>query len=357
MSLGGIHGPAVPGPEVFPNGYNPDVFDPGPRPADWDAGLELPASAEAHRIDEPRQRLLAWYGRHRRALPWRDVGDPYRVLVSEVMLQQTQVERVVPRYHAFLDRFPTLVALAEAPRSDVIRAWAPLGYNRRAVRLHELALLVASRGGALPSEPAALRKLAGLGEYTAAAIACFAFGQQVPTIDTNVRRVLGRLFADRFGPHGPSAGQLRALAVEVLPAGRARDWNQALMDLGATLCTAARPACGRCPLAGVCAARPRIGQLAAPATRRAAGARAGYRAAGSFVNSSRYFRGRIVDRLRALRPGTLMPLEALGPAVRPDYSEALRPWLEDLARGLASDGLARLEPSGADGTGLWIGLP
>jgi A/G-specific adenine glycosylase len=189
--------------------------------------------------------LLAWYGEHRRDLPWRRTHDPYAILVSEVMLQQTQVSRVVPRYLEWLERWPTVEALAAASPADVIRAWAGLGYNRRAVNLHRCAQEVARRGG-FPRDPAELRKLPGLGPYTAAAIACFAFGAQVAAPDVNARRVLGRAFGD---PDLPP------------PEGRAYDWNQALFDLGSTICIARRPRCAACPLAGSC---PSAGMMFAP---------------------------------------------------------------------------------------------
>ena len=273
------------------------------------------------------------------------------------MLQQTQVDRVIPKYHEFLEQFPSFSALARAARADVIRAWSPLGYNRRAVRLHELAQHVEQRGGELPREPERLRELGGLGEYTAAAVACFAFGCQVPTIDTNVQRVLGRLFADRYGPGGPTPRELRFLAREVLPAGRAKDWNQALMDLGATICTSRRPACERCPVSELCAARPALGELPTVRPLRAAETSETYRATGQFQNSSRYFRGRIVAHLSKLPPGGLVSIDDLGQAVRADYAWELCPWLADLLRGLADDGLVRLEPSEGGDDVLRAGLP
>src|SRR5262249_19749772 len=139
--------------------------------------------------------LLTWYARQGRDLPWRQTSDPYHILVSEMMLQQTQVERVLPKYREFLARFPTLNALAEASTAEVIRAWAPLGYNMRAVRLQAIARqVVADYGGRLPADEADLLKLKGVGRYTAGALACFAFRQQTPTVDTNIRRVLQRLF-------------------------------------------------------------------------------------------------------------------------------------------------------------------
>jgi A/G-specific adenine glycosylase len=173
--------------------------------------------------------LLAWFADHGRDLPWRRTRDPYAILVSEVMLQQTQVERVLPRYIAWLERWPTANALAAASPADVIRAWQGLGYNRRAIRLHRAASIVSERGW-----PADLTELPGVGRYTAAALRSFAFGERVLPVDTNVRRVHERT-AHRFGPA----------------------CGQALMDLGATVCLARIPRCGVCPLAGACPSRGR----------------------------------------------------------------------------------------------------
>jgi A/G-specific adenine glycosylase len=186
--------------------------------------------------------ILAWYSQHRRDLPWRETRDPYAILVSEVMLQQTQVPRVVPRWHRWLARWPTVEALAAAEPAEAIEEWAGLGYNRRAVSLHRCARAVVERGG-FPREPAGLERLPGIGPYTAAAIACFAFGAQVAAPDTNARRVLDRAFGEPGWPP---------------PAGRAYDWNQALFDLGSQVCIARRPRCGGCPLARGCPSRGRV---------------------------------------------------------------------------------------------------
>jgi A/G-specific adenine glycosylase len=185
--------------------------------------------------------LLAWYGENARHLPWRRTRDPYAILVSEVMLQQTQVSRVVPRYLAWLGRWPTVEALAAARPADVITEWAGMGYNRRAVLLHRCAVAVTGMG-AFPREPEELRRLPGVGPYTAAAIACFAFGAQVAAPDTNAKRVLERAFDDP----GPTP-----------PPGRAYEWNQALFDLGREVCIARRPRCEVCPLATGCPSRGR----------------------------------------------------------------------------------------------------
>jgi A/G-specific adenine glycosylase len=296
------------------------------------------------RLRRLQERLLGWYATHKRTLPWRLTRDPYKILVSEIMLQQTQVTRVAPKYSEFLARFPTLSDLAGAARADVIRAWAPLGYNRRAVRLHEIARTVVDQcDGLLPREPKELAQLQGLGPYTAAAVACFAFDRQVATLDTNARRVIGRLLADYFEYRDPSAPALLAAANQLLPAGRAADWNQALMDLGASICTARAPACSRCPAARECAGRASLSAGTGRPARRAAERASAYKARGAFVSSSRYYRGRIVQRLRHQRPRDTLDLAELGSWLREDFTPGHQAWLLALLRGLEADGLVRIE--------------
>lgn len=201
------------------------------------------------------RRLLAWYRRHGRDLPWRRTRDPYRVLVSEVMLQQTQVSRVIPKYREWLRRYPSLEALAAALAGEVREAWYPLGYNIRPRRLQTIARIVVRRhGGRLPGTRDGLLSLAGIGAYTAGAVLSFAFGRDAAVLDTNVRRVLRRVWVGDHRRVGDRA--LWDLAERLLPRGRAYDFNQALMDLGATVCTARRPRCDACPLAGMCASYP-----------------------------------------------------------------------------------------------------
>ena len=207
-----------------------------------------------------REGLLRWYARHRRDLPWRLTRDPYHVLVSEIMLQQTQVERVIPKYHEFLARYPTLADLAAAPLDEVRRTWYPLGYNIRPVRLHGIAReAVARYGGRLPDEDGALLALDGIGRYTAGAVRSFAFGRRAPILDTNVRRVLGRVFHGTDGRAVSTAGLWR-LADLLLPRARVYDFNQALMDFGATWCTARKPLCLPCPMRRFCRAFPWAGR-------------------------------------------------------------------------------------------------
>ena len=215
------------------------------------AAVTLPEAPARRRF---QRRLLAWYARHGRDLPWRRTREPYRVLVSEIMLQQTQVDRVIPKYHEFLERYPTFEDLAQARARDVTKTWRPLGYYRRASDLHGIAReTVARYGGRLPDDSAALRHMRGIGRYTAGAILAFAHSQDAAPVDTNVRRVLGRVF---LGPRGLKRlrGQkaIWDLAESLVPAGRAYDYNQALMDFGATWCTARKPKCSRCPMKASC---------------------------------------------------------------------------------------------------------
>ena len=198
--------------------------------------------------------LLDWYDRHARTLPWRGIHDPYRTWVSETMLQQTRVETVLGYYERFLARFPTIAELAAAPEDDVLKLWEGLGYYSRARNLHKGAQQVMdSFGGVIPSDVETLRSIAGIGPYTAGAIASIAFDRRVPAVDGNVIRVVSRLQGIRENVGIPSVRrQLEQEAASLVPAIRPGDFNQALMDLGATICTPGTPACERCPLQAVC---------------------------------------------------------------------------------------------------------
>jgi A/G-specific adenine glycosylase len=338
---------------------------------------------DVERLDTAQRLLLDWYARQGRKLPWRETTDPYAILVSEMMLQQTQVDRVLPKYHEFLGRFPTLAALAEAPTAEVIRAWSPLGYNMRAVRLQGIARqVVAEYGGQIPASVDDLFKLKGVGRYTAGAIACFAHRQQVATVDTNIRRVLYRIFVGIEKAEAPvREDDAWKLAQTALPEGEAYNWNQALMDLGATICTATTPACETCPMQLVCRAYQEVGHYtlfpsskglqallqqgrAASATRKRAAVAANGSGAGPadgpaglvaetpavyktqpFTSTTRYFRGRIVDALRLLAPGERVNLMDLGPQVKADFSADDLAWLYGLTERLARDGLIALHTS------------
>lgn len=203
------------------------------------------------------RRLRAWYRRSHRDLPWRKTRDPYRVLVSELMLQQTQVSRVLDFYARFIERFPTMQHLADAKPRRVMESWEGLGYYARARNLHKLAKHVTRDGGrgVLPAEPNELRKLPGIGAYTAGAVASFAYEKRAPLVDTNVARVLSRVFAPRLNPKRPrDLKKIWAIAEETLPRTGSAAWthNQALMELGALVCTARVKRCAACPLRSLC---------------------------------------------------------------------------------------------------------
>jgi A/G-specific adenine glycosylase len=234
-----------------------------------------------------REALRSWYAPRRDAYPWRGSHDPYAILVSEVMLQQTQASRVAPAFRSFLHRFPTVRALAVAARRDVIRQWGGLGYNRRAVRLSEAArVVVRDHGGRVPHDPAALRELPGVGPYTAAAVASLGFGDPVAVVDTNVRRVVARVHLGIEG-HDAPAREVAALADAWLDRDDPVTWNQALMDLGREVCRP-KPRCDVCPLAGVCRFR-RAGSIAGRGRKRQV----------PFEGSTRQVRGAVVRVLRS----------------------------------------------------------
>jgi A/G-specific adenine glycosylase len=208
-----------------------------------------------------RQTLLTWYAEYGRDLPWRKTDDPYHVLVSEIMLQQTQVDRVIPKYHEFLEKYPDIETLAEAPTDDVKDTWRPLGYNVRPVRLQMIAREVQEEyGGAIPDTPETLQELKGIGKYTAGAVSCFGYKKPVPLVDTNVDRVLQRIF---YGKNVSGTAKEKKLvwelAATLVPNENAYDYNQALMDFGAMVCTARKPLCLLCPMQDFCLAYPVYG--------------------------------------------------------------------------------------------------
>ena len=216
--------------------------------------LKIPLQAGAKQRFQ--RRLLDWYKDHGRDLPWRKTSDPYKILVSEVMLQQTQVDRVIPKYHEFLERYPSFEALAGARPNEVKRTWYPLGYNVRPLRLHSIACeTVARYGGELPSDQDELLSFKGIGRYTAGAIRSFAFNEDAPILDTNVMRVLHRVFVGTGDPKSRK-NLLWALSETLIPKGKGYDFNQALMDFGATVCTARDPYCLLCPMKDLCKTYP-----------------------------------------------------------------------------------------------------
>jgi A/G-specific adenine glycosylase len=215
----------------------------------------LPAPPDRRRF---RQRLLTWYRRHGRDLPWRKTRDPYHILVSEIMLQQTQVDRVLPKYAEWLEKYPSFESLAAAPEGDVSATWYPLGYNIRPKRLQSIAReAVARYGGRLPEDEETLRSFKGIGAYTAGAIRSFAFGQRAAILDTNVARVLFRVFVGTGDPKSHAMTRhLWAVSETLVPSRHVFDFNQALMDLGAMVCVARNPKCLVCPMASGCRAFP-----------------------------------------------------------------------------------------------------
>jgi A/G-specific adenine glycosylase len=271
--------------------------------------------------------VQAWGESHRRDLPWRATRDPWAVLVSELMLQQTQVTRVMPCWRAFLARFPSAAACARAPAGDVVRAWEGLGYNRRALNLHRAAQAVVERhGGALPPDLDALRALPGVGPYTARAVLAYAFEADVGLVDTNTARVLARAVRGR----ALTAAEAQATADAAVPAGSGWAWNQALVDLGATTCTKRAPACGRCPVSETCAWATSGWARPDPAVGTAG---SGSRQS-TFAGSDRQGRGRLVA---ALRRGPVALADLAAASGWPSDPERAR----QVAATLLADGLAR----------------
>lgn len=275
---------------------------------------------------------MRWYrsnGRHH--LAWRTTRDPYAILVSEVMLQQTQVPRVVEPYRNWMARWPTLAELANARDAEVIKAWSSLGYNRRALNLLRTARTVSSHGGQITDDVRALRALPGIGEYTAAAVRSFAFGSRVVVIDTNVGRVIARANLGAFVTSEVPPAEIRAAAERVLPAAGAREHNLALMDLGAIVCRARNPDCICCPLATLCRWNVE-GQVRTHVPNRKANVR--------FAESSRFARGRIVALLRDAPRLT-------EDDIRDGLTETHRSGLHGYLQALAKEGLIEAGPEGA----------
>ena len=268
--------------------------------------------------------LIKWAARHGRDLPWRHTRDPWAILVSEVMLQQTQVARVIPVWTAFLERFPTATACADARQADVVTAWHGMGYNRRAVNLHRCAIAVRDQhGGVLPNDLQQLMALPGLGPYTARAVLVFAFEEPVGVVDVNCARVLAR-----WANESLDAKATQKHADAATPANDPWRWNQAMLDLGATVCTKRRPRCGECPVYDECGYR---GIGPDPAVHPPRQSR--------FEGSDRQGRGRLVS---ALRNRDVSAAELAAVMGWPDDPERA----ERVARSLVNDGLAKWEPLG-----------
>ncbi len=281
---------------------------------------------------DARDAILTWYAERGRPLAFRRTTDPYAILVSEAMAQQTQASRAAAYWERFMERFPTVQSLAESTPADVLRQWAGLGYDRRALALWRAArVIVGQHGGKVPSRVAELQALPGVGPYTARAVAALAFGVPVGAVDVNVRRVIGRIVAgsSRVLP----APLLQEVADEAVPADRPGAWTHAVMDIGASVCKPREPRCETCPARPWCryAAEQRPPVAARP-SRHAAG-----EAAAPFAATSRWLRGRILDRLRAAPDGVWVALdEAIG--VHESASVATA------AQAMAVDGVVELEP-------------
>jgi A/G-specific adenine glycosylase len=291
--------------------------------------------------------LLDWYREGGRAhLPWRTTRNAYYTVVSEFMLQQTQVDRVVPKFEAFVARFPDFRALAAASVADVLREWKGLGYNSRAVRLQRLALAVVERFDAqVPRDEAALRSLPGVGPYTAAAIRAFAFDEDVAACDVNIRRVVHRrLYGIEF-PAQADAKTLDERANELVPTGDGHDWNSAMMDLGATLCTARAPKCGECPVRLDCAAAD-VDAAALESLRKVYARALSPQQALAFERTTRYARGRIVDRLRDVPVDRAISLLDLFGELRELLDGRSVEDVRTIVAALERDGLVTSEESG-----------
>jgi A/G-specific adenine glycosylase len=278
---------------------------------------------------------LQWYRRNGRSFLWRRTTDPYTILVSEIMLQQTQAARVEEKLPGFLKKYPTLGALAKSTTGDVIRAWRGMGYNNRAVRLRDLAReVVDGHRGRLPEDPEQLDLLPGIGRYTAHAVACFAFRKSVPVVDVNIHRLFSRLFwrmKDSSERKDPEA--VWDLAGRIIPRD-AWSWNQSVMELGSTICTAGKPGCARCPVREYC---PSAHLEQAPLRR----ARAHMGKPEPSYNGipRRLWRGRMVEALRNTNGRRSMSLHDLGKAIKPDFAPHEVGWLTELVDRLTEDGI------------------
>jgi A/G-specific adenine glycosylase len=269
--------------------------------------------------------VLQWYRLHQRKLPWRTTHNAYRILVSEIMLQQTQVSRVLLKYPQFLKRFPTFASLAASTPAEVIRAWQGMGYNNRALRLRQIAIIVSNDfHGRLPRNIKVLQQLPGIGRYTAHAVACFAFEQQVPVVDTNIRRILRRIYGSKT--KHIDDWQLATLA---LPRRRSYDWNQALMDLGAMVCTASNPDCVRCPAQQYCTSAHKVKRIRK-------------RKKTIHIIPDRIYRGRIIETLRNANDHHPVELQKLGRQIKESFVESDIRWLQSLAVKLQHEGLVTI---------------
>lgn len=292
-----------------------------------------------------RKKLLLWYRTFGRTLPWRKTHDPYHILVSEIMLQQTQVDRVIPKYQSWLTHFPTVHALASASPASVLQAWSGLGYNRRALALQKAAQIVVNEyDGKFPDTLGELIKLPGIGKYTASAVLSFAFRKPVPIVDTNVKRVLGRIFFGykTLAKYIDTDEPFWELKQRVLPKHiDVYDFNQGIMDFGAMICTARQPRCGECPIQKNCASYPEIlsadTELLRVKRKRLEPL--------FFGQPQRIWRGKILQILKdTLKP--TVSLQVIGKSIQSDWNPDRMTWLQVVVQSLEKDKLLSIKSKG-----------
>lgn len=288
--------------------------------------------------------LFRWFEKNKRDLPWRKTRDPYKILVSEIMLQQTQVDRVLKKYPEFLKTFPNAKALAGAKKADVILAWQGMGYNRRILNMQKFVQSVfKDHGGTFPKEYEVLKKMPGMGPVTAASFLAFAYGKDIPALDTNIRRVIHRVF---YGPEVPkekvSTDAIFDLGKKLIPRGKGWDWNQAMMDFGSLVCQKRRPLCDGstvlaikpCPFQKECKAYPKI--LSIKPAKRKAKKEPQHE---DFLYPNRIYRGRVIEYLRKTKYATVFEV---GRAIEPLFKRSHLPWMKDILKGLLHDGLIQV---------------
>jgi A/G-specific adenine glycosylase len=286
-----------------------------------------------------QQRLLRWYYKSQRDLPWRLTHDPYAIAVSEMMLQQTQVDRVIPKFLAWMEQFPDVQTLAAARTADIIASWQGLGYNRRALYLQRIArAVVREHDGEFPRTVEGLRSLPGIGPYTAGAIMSFAFKQSEPIVDTNVQRVIGRIFIGYKKLLTATPESLWELARTLIPKNsKAYFFNQGLMDFGSLVCTARKPDCEHCPMQSICKSYPSILQAKPEELRvkKVANERQ------YFGQPQRIWRGKILRYLHTPAAANGATLNAIGKAIQSDFDATRLPWLTEVVTALESEGFVR----------------
>ena len=277
--------------------------------------------------------MIKWYGSNGRDLPWRKTRDPYSIFLSEIMLQQTQAHRVIPKWHSFLSLYPNWITLASAPLADLIREWVGLGYNRRIIRASKAARIILNQyQGDLPSEPELLLALPGVGNYTSSAIQCFAFNKPVPVVDVNVNRVLIRFYGLK-SPQAPS--RIRELAKQSLPKRHTYEWNQALMDIGASICKAKKINCTICPLRKSCrtSSAGKTSIYVSKTTRSV------------YKGSNRYFRGQILNQLKIHTKNKKVSLDHLSTTIGQNNPGKNIVQIKRALQGLQQDELVDLYPN------------